>query len=134
LETERAIERRRDDLRLESHLLRVSDLLPIASAASRQVGTGRRAARGARLEHALGVRDQMPRALLGNRDLEQVARRRVGHHHGPALEPSESERPECHCGYLDLCHRKSGCADAVRSYHIADAMSDGIAVRAAADL
>ncbi len=99
------IERGRDNLGFEPRLLGVSDLLPIASAAARQVWARRRAPRGPRLEHTFGARDQVAPPFLHDRYLEQIAGRRVRHHHGLAVEPPDAIRPECHRGYLDLCHR-----------------------------
>jgi hypothetical protein len=99
------IERRRNDLRFVLRLHAIDNLLPIASAAAWQVWTGGRAACGPRPEHLSGTRDKVAGTFLDHRDLEQIAGRRVGHHHGLAVESSDSERPESHRGYLDLCHR-----------------------------
>ena len=109
----------RDDFALEAHLRGVVDMLPVASAASRQKRARRDAAVGARADDLANLCDRVIAALRNDRDIEHVARHRVRNHHGLAVDAADAERPERHRIDFDFRHSKQSLSAAYE--HLRDA-------------
>src|SRR5260370_20967596 len=101
----------RNHLAFETQLRTVLDMLPIASAASRQIRARRNPPLVARADNFLDLCDRVVAALRNCRDLEPVSDDGMRAHHGLSAAMSHSERPERHRADFDfhLCAFKCIC-------------------------